>query len=230
MAPTALREKKIAQERAAYEAMTKRKPFSVTFTVAGGDLDAKGGTFTVNVYPEWAPRGADRFHHLVKHGYYDANRFFRVIPGFMAQWGISSDPAENAKWKDKKFPDDPVKHSNKRGTITFATSGGDSRTTQLFINYGDNSRLDEQVLLRGCSVVPNRKGCDLQRVLTLVACLCLPSGILAVRGGDERDGCSRPDLCRLQGAAEPGNDPARGPRIPGKALPQALLHRVGEAC
>ena len=102
------------------------------------------GPFTVEVHRDWAPLGADRFYELVKDGFYDGNRFFRVVPGFVVQWGINGDPAVQAKWRDKTIPDDPVKESNQLGTITFATSGPNTRTTQLFINLANNGSLDGQ--------------------------------------------------------------------------------------
>jgi peptidyl-prolyl cis-trans isomerase A (cyclophilin A) len=106
------------------------------------ELDTTKGIIIIDVYREWAPHGADRFHELVRSGYYTDVAFFRVIGGFMAQVGISGDPALNVEWREKTIPDDAVKSSNTRGTVTFATSGPDSRTTQFFINFADNSRLD----------------------------------------------------------------------------------------
>jgi peptidyl-prolyl cis-trans isomerase A (cyclophilin A) len=100
------------------------------------------GPFVVEVHRDWAPLGADRFYNLVKRGYYDNARFFRVLKGFMVQFGIHAEPSVNAALHAASIQDDPVKESNKRGTVTFATSGPNSRTTQLFINYGDNARLD----------------------------------------------------------------------------------------
>jgi cyclophilin family peptidyl-prolyl cis-trans isomerase len=100
------------------------------------------GEFVVEVERDWAPIGADRFYNLVKHGYYDDTRFFRVIKGFMVQYGIHGDPAVNDVWRDARINDDPVKQSNKRGNITFATAGPNTRTTQVFINYKDNDNLD----------------------------------------------------------------------------------------
>ena len=106
------------------------------------ELDTTKGPIVIEVQRDWAPHGADRFYELVQNGYYNDVAFFRVIGGFMAQVGISGDPALNAKWRENRIPDDPVKGSNTRGTVSFATSGPNSRTTQFFINFGDNSRLD----------------------------------------------------------------------------------------
>ncbi|HEV2319689.1 MAG TPA: peptidylprolyl isomerase [Verrucomicrobiae bacterium] len=102
------------------------------------------GKFTIEVTRSLAPNGADRFYNLAKSGYFTDIAFFRVIPGFMCQFGIHGDPAISAKWRDANIPDDPVKGSNTRGTITFATAGPNTRTTQLFINFGDNTGLDGQ--------------------------------------------------------------------------------------
>lgn len=100
--------------------------------------------FTVEVHPEWAPLGAERFLELVDIGdnYWKGIRFFRVIQGFMAQFGIPTKPAIASEWQTKTLKDDPVVESNQRGYISFATSGKDSRTTQMFINFSDNSNLD----------------------------------------------------------------------------------------
>lgn len=106
------------------------------------ELDTTKGTIGIEVTREWAPQGADRFYNLVKIGYYDDVAFFRVVDGFMAQVGIHGDPAVSRTWKMARIPDDPVRGSNTRGMVTFATSGPDSRTTQFFINFSDNSNLD----------------------------------------------------------------------------------------
>jgi len=100
------------------------------------------GNFTVEVTRSLSPNGADRFYNLVRSGYFKDVAFFRVIPGFMCQFGIHGDPKISAAWRKAQIPDDPVKGSNTRGAITFATGGPNTRTTQLFISFGDNSRLD----------------------------------------------------------------------------------------
>ncbi len=101
------------------------------------------GAFTIQVQRDWAPTGADRFYNLVKNGYFDDTRFFRAIKGFMVQFGINGDPKVNEVWREARINDDPVKESNKRGFVTFAkTIAPDSRTTQVFINFGDNTNLD----------------------------------------------------------------------------------------
>jgi peptidyl-prolyl cis-trans isomerase A (cyclophilin A) len=105
-------------------------------------FDTTRGEFTITVTREWAPLGADRFYNLVKHHFYDGAAFFRVVPNFVVQFGISPNPAVSAAWKHTEIKDDPVKQSNKRGTITFATAGPNTRTTQVFISLKDNARLD----------------------------------------------------------------------------------------
>ena len=105
-------------------------------------FDTSKGPFVVEVHRDWAPNGADRFYNLVKNGFYNDVRFFRVLEGFMAQFGINGDPSLSAVWRNADIKDDPVKVSNGRGTITFATAGPNTRTTQVFINFGDNGNLD----------------------------------------------------------------------------------------
>jgi peptidyl-prolyl cis-trans isomerase A (cyclophilin A) len=101
------------------------------------------GDFTVEVHRDWAPQGADRFYNLVKMGFFTDLAFFRVIKGFMVQFGIHGDPKVAAQWKSAQIKDDPTgKQSNSRGMVTFATAGPNTRTTQLFINYGNNANLD----------------------------------------------------------------------------------------
>jgi len=117
------------------------EPAPATYNV---QFDTSKGAFVVEVHRDWAPNGADRFYNLVKNGFFDSARFFRVISGFMVQFGINGDPKLSAVWREARIKDDPVKKSNARGAITFATAGPDTRTTQVFINYADNSRLDGQ--------------------------------------------------------------------------------------
>ena len=105
-------------------------------------FDTSKGVFVIEVTRAWAPQGADRFYNLVKNGFFDNTRFFRVIPNFMVQFGISGDPALNTKWRIARIPDDKPAQSNTRGMVTFATSGPNARTTQVFINFKNNSRLD----------------------------------------------------------------------------------------
>ncbi|MBI5629728.1 MAG: peptidylprolyl isomerase [Elusimicrobia bacterium] len=111
--------------------------FNAQFSTSKGD-------FTVEVHREWSPLGADRFYNLVKAGYYDDCAFFRAIKGFMVQFGINGSPAVNAQWSKARIPDDePIgAQSNARGFLSFAMAGPNTRTTQLFINYADNSNLD----------------------------------------------------------------------------------------
>ena len=105
-------------------------------------FDTTKGKITIEVTRALAPNGADRFYNLVRSGYFKDLAFFRVIPGFMCQFGIHGDPAVSAKWRAANIADDPVKGSNVRGAITFATAGPNTRTTQLFINFGNNVNLD----------------------------------------------------------------------------------------
>ena len=107
-------------------------------------FDTSAGVFVVQVHRDWAPLGADRFYNLVRSGYYDDVRFFRVIPNFMVQFGIHGTPAVSTIWRSTQINDDPVKQSNRRGYITFATAGPNTRTTQVFINFRDNAGLDKQ--------------------------------------------------------------------------------------
>jgi peptidyl-prolyl cis-trans isomerase A (cyclophilin A) len=107
-------------------------------------FDTSKGEFIVEVTRDWAPNGADRFYNLVKNGYYNDCRFFRVVENFMVQFGINGDPQINSVINRARIKDDPRKQSNTRGFITYAMAGPDTRTTQLFINYANNSFLDNQ--------------------------------------------------------------------------------------
>jgi peptidyl-prolyl cis-trans isomerase A (cyclophilin A) len=115
---------------------TAPESYQVRFETSKGD-------FVIEVQRALSPNGADRFYNLVSNGYYDDVRFFRVIDGFMAQFGMHGDPAVTAAWRSAPIQDDPVMASNMRGTVTFAMTGQpNSRTTQIFINFGDNVQLD----------------------------------------------------------------------------------------
>jgi peptidyl-prolyl cis-trans isomerase A (cyclophilin A) len=122
-----------------HESWSRQAPdvYKVTFVTTKGDV-------VIQVTREWAPLGADRFYNLVDNGFYDGCQFYRVIEGFMAQFGANGDPEVSDAWRDQRLMDDPNLISNARGRITFAMSGPNSRTTQLFINYGDNNFLDNQ--------------------------------------------------------------------------------------
>jgi peptidyl-prolyl cis-trans isomerase A (cyclophilin A) len=125
--------------------------FRVKFTTSKGP-------FVVEVHKAWAPKGAQRFYELVKDHYYDGNRFFRIVPKFIVQFGMAADPAMGRKW-DKNISDDPVTQTNRTGSVTFATAGPNTRTTQLFINLNSNQGLDAQgfapfgMVVEGMSVV-----------------------------------------------------------------------------
>jgi peptidyl-prolyl cis-trans isomerase A (cyclophilin A) len=101
------------------------------------------GEFTIKVTRTWAPNGADRFYNLVRHHFYDGAAFFRVLPGFMAQFGLSAYPEVSKVWENATIKDDPIVQSNHRGFVSFATAGPNTRTTQVFINYGNNEALDK---------------------------------------------------------------------------------------
>jgi peptidyl-prolyl cis-trans isomerase A (cyclophilin A) len=118
--------------------MTQSAPatFRAKFQTSRGD-------FVVEAHREWAPLGVDRFYNLAKHGFYDGTCFFRVVSGFMVQFGIHGDPKIASVWRQERIQDDPVKQSNTRGFVSYAMAGPNTRTTQLFINYGDNARLDQ---------------------------------------------------------------------------------------
>lgn len=105
-------------------------------------FDTTAGRFVVEVTRSWAPRGADRFYNLVKHGFFNGAAFFRVVPGFVVQFGLSPNPAVDKAWNAANISDDPVKQSNRAGYVSFASAGPNTRTTQVFVNLGDNARLD----------------------------------------------------------------------------------------
>src|ERR1700732_1262300 len=111
--------------------------YKVQFTTTKGNI-------VIEIHRDWAPLGADRFYNLVRNGFFADAAFFRVVPNFIVQFGLGANPAGNKVWQNANFRDDPVKESNKRGTLTFATAGPNTRTTQLFINLKDNAPLDGQ--------------------------------------------------------------------------------------
>ena len=123
-----------------------KNPVSLTETAPATykvKFDTSVGAFVIEVQRAWAPLGADRFYNLVKAGFYNDCRFFRVIPGFMVQFGIHGDPAVMNTWRGARIGIDPVKQSNRRGYITYAMGGPpDTRTTQVFVNFSDNTNLD----------------------------------------------------------------------------------------
>jgi len=117
----------------------------IEFTVNNLDgEEGKTGTFVVKTRPDWAPIGEERFVALAESNFFDGCRAFRVLPNFIVQFGINGDPAVQAKWRASNLKDDPVKVSNSRGTVVFATAGPGTRTTQLFVNLGNNSFLNKQ--------------------------------------------------------------------------------------
>lgn len=111
--------------------------YKVQFTTTKGNI-------VIEIHRDWAPVGADRFYNLVRAGFFTDVAFFRVVPNFIVQFGLGPNPAVNKVWEKASIRDDVVKESNKRGTLTFATAGPDTRTTQLFINLKDNAPLDPQ--------------------------------------------------------------------------------------
>ena len=119
-------------------ALTEQAPAKYTV-----NLDTSKGPVVIEVHRDWAPLGADRFYNLVKNGFYDGTRFFRVLEGFMAQFGLNGDPDIQAAWRTANLADEPVTQSNRRGFVSFTReSGPNSRFTMIFINYKDNSYLD----------------------------------------------------------------------------------------
>lgn len=139
------------------DAATDTPPTADVFIV---DVTTSKGVFAIEVNPSWAPNGAARFRELVDAGFYNDARFFRVVRGFVVQFGINGTPATNSMWSSRTIPDDPVVRSNTRGYVTFAQSSAlNSRTTQLFVNLGNNARLDTMrfapfaVVISGMDVV-----------------------------------------------------------------------------
>lgn len=121
-------------------AVTKREPAPELFNVK---LDTSKGPVVIEVHRDWAPVGVEHFYTLVKTGFYDDARFFRVVRNYVVQFGINGDPKIHSLWATTSLRDDPVKERNRKGTVTFATRGANTRTTQLFINLKDNFPLDK---------------------------------------------------------------------------------------
>ena len=134
--PTAAQQVLLDPSAAALQA-TPPDTFHVLFETSRGNV-------TFDVVTAWAPIGAARFYNLVRNGFFDGNRFFRVIPGGIVQFGVSGVPQIQAAWNEQALPDDPVRVSNLRGTLVFATAGPNTRTTQMFVNYRDNEHYDSQ--------------------------------------------------------------------------------------
>ena len=105
-------------------------------------LETSRGTVELMAHRAWSPLGVDRMHFLLRQGYYDGARFFRIVPGFVVQWGISRDSAINRVWDNRDIPDEPVRQSNTRGRISYARGGPNTRSVQLYVNLADNARLD----------------------------------------------------------------------------------------
>lgn len=138
-------------------ALTETAP--AQFTVAAQTTQ---GPIRITLYRDWAPRGVDRFYNLVKAGFFNDIALFRMAKGFVVQFGIHGTPIVSAAWKDANIPDDPVMQSNAKGTLVFATAGPNTRTTQLFINLADNTRLDSMgfapigKITQGMDIIENK--------------------------------------------------------------------------
>jgi peptidyl-prolyl cis-trans isomerase A (cyclophilin A) len=136
-----------APPRDAAAAPDFRAPRNPAFAAQAPDsfrarFETSAGDFVIAVNRRWAPLGADRFYNLTRSGYYDGVRFFRVVSGFMVQFGIHGEPAVASAWRELRIPDDPVRRTNVRSMVSFATAGAGTRTTQVFINFGNNDALD----------------------------------------------------------------------------------------
>ena len=123
-------------------------------------FETSQGDFIVEAYRAWAPRGADRFHELLRMRYFDQGRFFRVLPGFIAQFGIHRDFNVHEVWRKLVIPDDPFQQKNLRGTLAFAKSGPDTRATEIFINLADNAALDEDHFVPFAKVIQGMEVAD----------------------------------------------------------------------
>lgn len=131
----------------------KPKPVVVVPQVFRVKFQTSKGDFVVEAHRDWSPHGVDRFYELVQMKYFDQNRFFRVVPGFIAQFGVHRDFNVHGKWRTMFIPDDPPKEKNVRGTLAFAKSDPDTRATEIFINLADNKALDDQAFVPFAKVV-----------------------------------------------------------------------------
>lgn len=107
-------------------------------------IETTAGNFVIEAHRDWSPHGADRFYELVRKGYYNDSRFFRVVPGRWVQFGISGDPQIAQEWRHRTIPDDPLIEPNSAGFVAFANTGPDTRSTEVYINTGDNTRNDKE--------------------------------------------------------------------------------------
>ncbi len=123
-------------------------------------FETSKGSFVLEVHRDWAPLGADRFYYLVRNGFYDDTRFFRVVEAFVVQFGLSGDPKVSTQWREAFIPDDPVKQSNKRGFVTYAMGGANTRGTQIFVNFKDNTSLDDRSFAPFAQVVEGMEVVD----------------------------------------------------------------------
>lgn len=188
--------------------------FRAKFSTTAGD-------FVVEVHRDWAPLGADRFYNLVRSGYFDNAAFFRVVSGFVVQFGLSANPAVNKVWSTARIQDDPVLQSNKRGYLVFATAGPNTRTTQLFINYADNTRLDHMGFAPFGTVV---EGMDVVSKI-YPGYRESPRQDLITEQGDAYLKANFPDmdkikLARILPAASPATHARAGARSAAKPLPK----------
>ncbi len=189
--------------------------YKVKFTATNGD-------FVIEVHRDWAPLGADRFYNLVRNGFFTNAAFFRVMPGFIVQFGLNASPAVNKVWHDATIQDDPVTHPNNRGSLVFASAGPNTRTTQLFINYNDNAKLDKMGFAPFGTVVEGMQTVD--RIYS--GHRETPSQDLIVSKGDAYLKKEFPDLDKIKLAQVifPESVPAHAPtsgKSAGRAAPAA---------
>jgi len=205
---------------------TAPEVFQVKFECSMGD-------FTLEVTKKWAPVGVERFYQILREGLYDDGRFFRVVPDFVVQWGIPADPALAAQWKDATIKDDPVVMTNSPGTISFATSGPNSRTTQVFINYGNNANLDGMGFAPFGKVV---EGLEVVRAITAQYGQQPNQGMIQARGNaylkeafPNLDYIKRVTLVSGGAPAEaPAAEAAPAPEAPAEAAPAAPAEAPAE--